>query len=308
MCIRDRSYIYILMLCIYLATKPSKRQSMFFIGQYLVCGALQMIYGSRSDFILGLMFIVVYFVMRDRLNDDTAEAIREVWYGKKEMVFTIVAIPLLIVLLVFIGYYRRNNSFHFTGLIDTLFEFFESQGTTIDVIGYTKIYEDTFTQPKFLYLFDRTYEFLTTNPIGSILTGRQAYASNTIERAKYGTSLGMTLYYQINSISYLAGYGCGSSYIAEAWLGYGYFGLFIINFALSRIISRLNEYKFNKFIPSVVCLIFLQSLFFIPRNNFDYFVDDMASMTNIFAIIILWMLYKLFQNRQGISEGGVINK
>lgn len=290
------SYIYVMVFCVYLATLPDKRRCMPIIIQYLIVNALRMFYGSRMDFAVGLMFLLIYFVIRDRLNKNE-ESNREIWFGRPEKLFTVISIPVLIVILVFVGYYRRSTSFEFTGFFDTLADFFESQGTSINVIGYTDVYKDGFTQPKFLYLVDRTYEFFTANPISSLITGRHAYLSNTVERAQYGTSLGMTLYYHINQVSYLAGYGCGSSYIAEAWLGYGYVGLFFINFLLARIMKRLNEYSFHKFIPSVIALIYLQSLFFMPRGGFDSFVDDIASMTNIIAIFVLWILYKMVNGR-----------
>lgn len=292
------SYVYVMMLCIYLATMPDKKRCLPILVQYLVVSALRMLYGSRVNFVIGLMFILVYFMIRDRLNDEAG--VRETrWLGRAEKIFTLVSIPVLLILLVFVGYYRTHNAFQFSGLFDTLGEFFESQGTSINVISYTNIYKERFTQPKFLYLFDRTYEFLTTNPIGSLITGRHAYAANTLERAKYGTSLGMTLYYNINSVSYFAGNGCGSSYVAEAWLGYGYVGLYIVNFILARVMKRLNEFRFNRFVPSVFALLYIQTLFILPRDSFDAFVDDFASMTHIFAALVLWVTYKLILQRMG---------
>ena len=290
------SYVYVMMFCIYLASLPERKKCIPIIIQYLVVSALRMFYGSRVDFVIGLMFIFVYFMIRDRLNEEQSSGETK-WVGRSLAIFAIVSIPVLVVLMVFVDGYRSHQNFEFSSFFETLGDFFESQGTSINVIGYTDIYKEQCTQPKFLYLFDRTYEFLTANPISSIITGRHAYRANTVERAQYGTSLGMTLYYHINQVSYLAGNGCGSSYVAEGWLGYGYFGLFIINVILSRIISRLNEFEFKRFVPSVIWLIFLQSLFFMPRNNFDAFVDDIASITNVFAIFALWVLYKFVQQR-----------
>lgn len=297
------SYVYILMFCIYLATMPAKRRCVLILFQYVLCSALKMFYGSRGDFILGLMFILVYFAIRDRLNIKY-ELGETKWVGRSEKTFAIVSIPVLIVLVVFVGYYRTHRFFEFSGLLDTFLDFFESQGTSVNVIGYTDIYKNQFTQPKFLYLFDRTYEFLTTNPIASFITGRHSYAANTVERAKYGTSLGMTLYYNINSYSYLAGNGSGTSYVAEAWLGYGYLGLFIVNIFLSRVMIWLNNYSYSRLIPSTIALVYLQSLFFMPRGGFDAFVGDMVSVTHIFAVFVLWVLYKAIKNRYGNRYAG----
>lgn len=292
------SYVYVMLFCIYLATLPEKRKCMPIIGQYVFVNALRMFYGSRADFVVGLMFIFVYFTIRDRLNKSNNEVNETVWIGRGEKLFTLISIPLLIILIVFVGNYRRHVGFEFNSFFNTLGDFFESQGTSINVIGYTNVYKDQFTQPKFLYLFDRTYEFLTTNPIAQIVTHRHSYSANTIERARYGTSLGMTLYYNINQASYLAGNGSGTSYVAEAWLGYGYVGLFIANFFLQRIMNYLNKHRFDSFIPSVVVLIYLQSLFFMPRGGFDSFVDDFASITHIFTIFLLWMTYKLIEQKK----------
>lgn len=291
------SYIYVMMFCIYLASLPEKRRCMPIILQYLIVSALRMFYGSRVSFVVGLMFILIYFTIRDRLIE-WAGSEEKKWFSRTELTFTVVSIPLLIILMVFVGNYRTHQGFEFTSFLDTLGDFFEAQGTSINVIGYTDIYKDKFTQPKYLYLFDRTYEFLTTNPIGSIISGRHAYMANSIERAQYGTSLDMTLYYHINQVSYLAGNGCGSSYVAEAWLGYGYTGLFLINVGLARIMARLNEYRFRSFFSSVFILIFIQSLFFMPRSKFDTFVDDFASITHIFAIILLWVAYWVIKRKR----------
>ena len=281
------SSVYVLMLCIYLATMPTKKATMIVFLQYLVCSALKMVYGSRSDFVLGLMFIVVYF-------KDSNESL---WFGKKELLFTIISIPLLVVLVVFVGYYRVHTTFEFSGLYDTFLDFFESQGGSIDIIGYTKIYEDKLNQP-LLYMFDKSYEFIVTNPVSRIFTGQTAHAANTVERAIYGTSLGQSLYYHMNRASYLAGFGGGSSYVAEIWIGYGYIGLFVWNFILARVILKIKTYKFNRLIPSVVILVFIQSLFFMPRAGFDGFVGEFLSATHLFMVFAMWLIYKIIKSKR----------
>lgn len=288
------SYVYVLMLCIYLATLPEKRKCLPILLQYFAIGALRMLYGARSDFVISLMFLFVYFLIRDRLNEE--RGIEEPkWLGKRLVILALISVPLVVVLMVFVGSYRSHKEFQFVSFLSTLGDFLEAQGASFNVIGYTNIYRDQFPQPKGLYLFDRTYEFLTANSISSLFTGRHAYAVNTVERAEYGTSLGMTLYYRINPASYLAGYGCGSSYVAEAWLGYGYLGLFLINVFLARIMARLNEFRFDRLVPSTLWLIYLQSLFMMPRSTFDNFVKDFASFTHIFVILLLWGAYTLIR-------------
>ncbi len=299
------SYVYIMVFCIYLATLPEKKKCMLIIIQYILISALRLLYGSRFEFLVGLMFIMIYFLMRDKLNVGCKETAKK-WFGKKELFFTIVSIPLLIILVVFIQYYRTQNRFEFKGMFETLGEFFESQGTSINIIGYTDVYKDGFTQPKFLYLFDRTYTILTTNPISRVFTGRRSYQVNTVERALYGTSLAMSLYYQVNPASYLAGRGAGSSYVAEAWLGYGYVGLFLVNLILARIMKTLNDYKFKKFIPTVISLIYIQSLFIMPRSGFDAFIDDFVSITHFFAIFLIWVFYKIINDRNRKWRGNCV--
>lgn len=301
------SHVYTLMLCIYLATLPKKRRCMPILLQYLAVSALKMFYGSRMDFTVGLMFLLVYFVMRDQMNKDLktdpSEKPPTKWFGKGELIFTLVSIPLLIVLLVFVGNYRTHTSFSFSGFGDSFKEFFEKQGTSIDFIGYTKIHKAQITQPHFLFLFDRTYEFLTTNPLASFLTGRHSYAANTEARALYGSSLGMTLYYYVNRTSYLLGNGGGSSYVAEAWIGYGYVGVFFVNVLLAKIMSWLSRFRFRRLAPSVFVLLYLQSLFFMPRGGFDTFVGDFASMTHLIAVFLLWIAYRAAADKKRSLAG-----
>lgn len=285
------SYEYTLLFCIYLATMPRKKEALGFIFEYLAISAIKMVYGSRCDFILGLMFVLVYFIMRDRINiryqlEDTE------WLGRKEITITLVSIPILIILLTLIGTYRVGGSFQFTTFSDVLLDFFESQGTTINVLGYAYEYADKLPQPNFLYLFDDTYTFLVANPISSLFTGKHVYLVNTVERALKGTSLDQTLYYLINSESYLRGNGCGSSYVAETYLAFGYAGSFLFNIVLANVLNKINGYGYNSLWKNVLLLIFVLSIFFIPRAGFDDFVGEFASATHILVIMGVWMLYK----------------
>lgn len=292
------SYIYVLMLCIYLATMPKKKGAILIFIQYLAISATKMLFGSRSDFILGLMFMAVYFMMRDHLNERTfGTDIREKWFGKKEIAVCIAAIPLLVILMVFVEYYRTQSNFEFMGIYETMLEFLESQGVSIDIIGYTYNNVDKLEQPHFLYLFDNTWTFIKTNPISSALFGTKAYGVNTIERAVYGTSLDQSLYYIINPTSYLSGRGGGSSYVAEAYLGYGYIGVFVLNVGLAMVLEKIYEFKYRGFTGLVISLLFIQQLFFTPRAGFDDFIGDFVSVTHIFVIVIIWIIYTQFNKR-----------
>lgn len=287
------SNIYILMMAIYLATFPSKKGCMKIFFQYLIINALKMIYGSRSDFMLGIMFLLLYFIIRERLENE-----EEDWIGKKEIGITLISIPLLIVLIVFVGSYRIGGKFQFTSFTRTLFDFFESQGTSIDVLGYAYEKADMLPKNHFLYLIDNTYTFFATNPISSFLFGTHNYPVNTVERALYGTSLDQTLYYIINPVSYLNGFGCGSSYVAETYLAFGYVGTFIFNIVFSYVLNKINDYSYQSFLKNVLLFVFLQSLFFIPRSGFDDFVGDFATVTHIFIMIGIWCMYNILINRK----------
>lgn len=295
------SYIYNFVFAIYLATFPEKKKAMPYFFMYIGICATKMMFGSRCDFMLALMFVYVYFHIRDRM-DQSCEKLNDQWFGMKERLFTILSIPALIVLLVFVSAYREHSAFEFTGIMETFVEFFEAQGTSFDVIGYA--YENAYklTQPHQLYLFDNTYTFLTTNPVSRLFTGMRFYNVNTVERAIYGTSLDQSLYYIINPASYLAGRGCGSSYIAEVYLGYGYVGVFIFNILLGGVLVKLTRYKFNEMWKNTIVLLFTLSLFFIPRAGFDDFVGEFLSVTHIFTALIIYVVYKLFCERRLASR------
>ena len=294
------SYEYTLLFCIYLATMPKKKEATAYIFQYLAISAIKMVYGSRCDFILGLMFVLVYFIIRDRINE-RYQLTDVKWVGKKEITITLVSIPVLVILLTFIGTYRVGGSFHFTTFSDVLLDFFEAQGTSINVLGYAYENADKLTQPHFLYLFDDTYTFLVANPISSIFTGKHVYLVNTVERALNGTSLDQSLYYIINRESYLNGNGCGSSYVAETYLAFGYVGSFLFNVVLANVLNKINGYGYSSLWKNVLLLIFVLSVFFIPRSGFDDFVGEFASVTHILVMAAVWFLYR---NQLGkISNG-----
>lgn len=289
------SYLYIFSFCIFLATKPSKKECMPLFLMYIVLAATKLFYGSRGDFILGLMFAFVYFCIRDRIRAEDEEK----WVTRRIISLALISIPFLILLVVFVGVYRRGGSFSFVSFGNILHEFFDSQGISINVLGHVYEHKDDFPQPGFLYMFDSLYTFITTNPVSRLLFGTHRYGLNTVERAIYGTSLEQTISYIVAPTTYLNGSGMGTSYVAEVYLAGGYIGLFAFNLIFSIVLDKIRRYNYSKLVPSTLCLIFIESMFIIPRNSVDSFVGEFLSVLHLGAIVAMYVMYYLVKRNHG---------
>lgn len=294
------SFMYNFLFCAYLATMPTKKKTTPVILLYLVVAAVKLAYGSRSDFIIGLLFIAMYYVVRDRIAKNAVDLVlKEKWISTKERIAMIAAIPAMMVLAVFIQAYRTGNTFDPASLLDIFLDFFSTQGVSIHIIGYGEQYIDELPQPNFIYLFGNTVSFLKTNPLSRLLFSTTTYAVNTRERAMFGSSFAQAISYLVNETSYLSGYGAGSSYVAEAYVGYGLVGVFIVNAVLARIIHWINSYQYQSYWGSVIVLLYIQSLFFMPRAGFDDFVGEFTSLSHLIVIFAIVFIYQTLRKRRG---------
>src|SRR5690606_3586624 len=108
-------------------------------------------------------------------------------------------------------------------IIDSIFEFFYAQGVSANVIGYTMVLDESIPDGK-LYSIGPILQFIS-NYYGYFIQGIPMPSGQTVELALNGYLFSHTISYLIMPTLYLAGIGYGSSYIAELYADFGYFGI-----------------------------------------------------------------------------------
>lgn len=285
------SNIYLLCLCVYLATLPQKKKCMVPLLCYILVGIFSMFYGIRGDFVLNILFVIIYLVIRNKVEPGNKS-----WFTKREIIFCILALPLMIMLLYTIGITRLGKNVEYLGFCNTVKDFFDQQGISINIIGYVKKYHNSFPTGHF-YMFGGILDFLKHNALSTWILNIPNYAEHTIGRALYGDSLGQTLTYIVYPDNYISGIGMGSSYIAEAYHDFGYIGVALINLFYGILMGEIIINKKRNVWLLAIKLLMIEGLLYAPRSAADGFITQIISIPNFFGIIIIWFTCKLLSNQ-----------
>ena len=269
----------------YLATMPSKRKSVLPIFLFILEGFLMALAGRRSNFVLNILIIFIYFCIRSLPKEKGNK-----WLGKFELGLGLSSIPLLMGLMTIIGYLRAgvNRSL---GFINSVLDFFYSQGVSANVIGYAKIYESKI--PDNIYTFGPIFEFIHSR-ITRPLRGMPGFVGQTRERALNGFLFSHAISYIIMPDLYLKGHGYGSSFVAELFYDFSYIGVFAGSIVYGAIIYIFYYTICNSnYIFVIFSMLMTKSILFAPRAAFLSIIVDAFTPRNIIAVIIIILMAKL---------------
>lgn len=273
-------------LSVYLACMPSKKQFRIPCFLYIIYLVVSLGSGQRSTFMLGVLFLVVYFLFRNGTNPD------EMWVKKSYVVIGILAVPLLAALFSWYSVWRTGEVTSGMTLLSGIKDFMYDQGVSINIIKRSFMYQD-------LIPSNQTYilEFLHSGILARIL-GIAVYHGNTIEHALYGGSFTHSLGYVMLGTSYLAGKGTGSSYIAELYQDFSYFGIILGNLVYAFIIARINQFrgKQNVFLVSVRFYIITQILW-APRGSCTGFISNLLAPSTIICFLCIFVIANILKFR-----------
>lgn len=269
---------------VYLATMPSKNESMKYIILYTLYLMLTLLTGRRYEFVGGLLIIFVYFTARDRLNID-----EKPWFGRREVFIVIISLVSIVVLSTIVGRTRIGAQEEFSDS-NLFINFFYQQGISINVLKRTIQYHDYLNEGR-IYMFGSTMTLLRR------LLGLETYYGNTIENAQSGYSLAHSLSYVVLGNQYLNGRGMGSSYVAEAFYSLGYFGIAFANFFYGCVLNKFSLFKTRSIWKNALILIMLHSIFLAPRSSFDEFIADILRFNTWSTLLIVVLITKVLYSK-----------
>ena len=274
---------------IFLATYPRKKEARLPMVLYIIYSIVSLFFGQRNIFVLNVCLIIIYIIMRE-LDEGKGN-----WFGKKEKIVLLSSLPFIPIVMIVIVYLRTKqnidiNIFNLFGIIQ---EFFTQQGGSVNIIGYTKMYENSFPLHKF-YLFGPIYDLLSHTSFIQAIFNLPVYTQQTIETAVHGYSFGQTLTYLVNSQIYFNGGGLGSSYIAEAWKDFGVLGVIVINFIYGLILSKISSLFGKNILPTTIGLFFLRGILYAPRDAALNFIASTFRLDNVFIFCLICFLSKIY--------------
>ncbi|EHS2295547.1 O-antigen polysaccharide polymerase Wzy family protein, partial [Enterococcus faecalis] len=250
--------------CIFLACMPKKIYGYIALSLSIIGSIPLLLMGQRGPFMLKVLFALIYFIIRDYLEDEKK------WIGRIEKVLIIVSAPSVIILMGAYNYIRAQTNLETKGFVSLIVDFFYKQGTTFDTLGfgYNMLPKLPFVEIK-NYTFGGFIDFFKYSIIGKIFfNGTTIPTNNSPEQGMMTNSMAHNLAYVYRKNEYLNGNGNGSSYLLELFADYNYLGVIIGSILLGIILVYLVFLmkRNNAFLSSLI-LISISNIFFVPRSE-----------------------------------------
>lgn len=276
----------------FLATRPTKRETIIPILTFLAIGVISLGTWQRAEFVLSTIFVILYLIHRQH-TDVTGER----WISRRMVLGGALLLIPIVALLQFLGEIRGRTSASTSYPLFGLLDFLYSQGVTVNVIGYSLALEDRIPENKF-YSLGPAIEFIKWN-VGSIFTGAGYPTGQSVERAADGHQFSHLISYLVMPEMYLQGSGYGSSFVAELWIDAGLPGLIAGSFALGAALMLLPRLLLSRSVVlNTLALMVLCEIMFTPRANFiGYLVSPLGTSSLIGAALL--SLAVLLTTRRG---------
>ena len=280
-------------MCIYLATKPSKRNSTIVLGLFVTANVINLLIGTRNPFVLSLIFSFIYYFMRNQTE-------KGVWIGVKEKVVLYIGTPIMMLVMGFLNYARDGEGIGNMSLSEVLIDFIYKQGTSFGVLARGYLYGSNLPIREFRnYTFSPIIEYITRGNLGILFGGTPfVSANNSIELALESDRYAHNISYIVLGQDYLAGHGIGGSYVMEMYTDYGMIGLFLLSIimGISFIFMMKSSYKPGILLFSITLLI-LNNLFFMPRGSFTESFYNLVTLQFWGIVIVIFFLAGLIKRR-----------
>lgn len=276
---------------VFLATMPTKKEAKWPIILYLAQALLALGAGKRSSLIIPLLTIIIYFIIRNKINPDE----KKPWFGKKELVTCIILVPIIISFMYIYNIIRLESDYNNLSLIQSLYGFFEETGFSVNVINYGKLYEANI--PNKIYSFGTVIDYLRENVITQLFLDLPVYKGQTVEKALNSHNFSQIITYIPAPNWYLNGHGYGSSYIAESYHDFGYFGIVLFSLVYSFVMTKLYDYRNKRIIYVSLSLIIIKPILMAPRFAADAFLAELINFHTWIVIFVIFVFAKIIRKK-----------
>lgn len=279
------SMFFVPSFAVFLATMPTRKQlrlPMMVYGVYLLATLLT---GRRNIFVCEALTILIYFVLRDSLSEKEKRI-----FKKRSVVGGGILAVVAMYLLQRLAEIRAYGLLSQRNFLDTVINFFYSQGASFRVVIQTVNVWDQFDHSMtWSYLFYPFELFVHNNLITRTLFGptpiievqTRAFAETTHNYAH-------ALTYLVDPIRYLAGGGFGTSFVAEAYVAFGFLGVVLISAGVGLILRFFASMLTRSWVVIASGLMAIRNFVYIPRSFALLWVTDVFNLTYLCFYIAIY--------------------
>lgn len=231
------------------------------------------------------------FVNADSFRaDDFADGQPEKpWLGTLEKGALLLAVPLGLILLGAMNYLREGQGME-GGMNPAaiIADLFYKQGVSFKwlALGFGAmpfLPHNGFTN----YTFGSFIDYFCNGSIAQKFFGAVSLgSSNSLLKAQMGNNFSHHLSYILLGDEYLAGHGCGSSYLLEVFADYGYLGIVVFSLILGLFLVCAPRLAGKNAVLFSIILLCMTNLFLIPRAEATGFLQFVLTMQFWAAFVI----------------------
>ena len=275
---------------LYLAGFPSKKDCMLPLAIYLAHGCLAVLTGRRISLGVAVLVLMFYVLLRHCRSKE------EKWINRKIVTAVAIGCPVVILVLYVQRYLRYGQDVEGGGLLDMAFRFFTQQGGSSAILKLQKEVEGDPLGCTSLYY---TLHYLR----GNIITRHffdfpmEQYVGRTVERALNTNCLADYIMYKVDANDFFAGYGLGTSYIAELNHDLGFAGIALGSALYGFLLNWLYAPKHFTYWKFALGLMMLEEFVILPRYGADVILRPFYNFTRSVALIGLFVLVILGKER-----------
>jgi oligosaccharide repeat unit polymerase len=278
------SSLYTPLFMLYLATFPTKKEARWTILLYLLIAIISLTTGSRTAFMLALVFLLFYYCLRNVVNPE------EPWLTRKSVIVMLCAIPLLLAGMFMMDFVRADKEMENAGVVDLFINFFYQQGVSAQVIGLTYNMQDLLGDR--IFSFGQIIDNFNKNFVFQLMGTAVEYRPQTEDLALHGHMLGSAITYYSHYTGYLGGLGYGTSYVAEVWYDFGYVGLLLWNMMYGVIFALFPLLLQKGLWFCAFGLNIIPDILYAPRGHAAAFLNIFLSIIIILAYVVIHILAK----------------
>lgn len=280
---------HLIALAMFLATKPTRKEAKIPLILFVVASAMTLLYGVRNVILLNLVFLIIYFVLR---NSD-----EEVWFTKKTGIVIAIALPFVMIFMQAFVTIRNSIAFNVFDVkevfsLKLVRDFFEAQSISTKILPNAMVHYSQLGGQPVPYTFGTLYTYLRQNMIVRFFTGAAVYNANSVESAMSGGSLGARLAYYMYRETFLTGTGMGGSYVADLFVDFSYIGVSIGTIIACMIGNKMSKIAMGGRSPYALSFVLVAVRWFVymPRDSYFSWAMQAFSFMNIIFVLMVMLL------------------
>ena len=272
--------------CLFFATMPSRKECITPMFLYGIVAILNLFTGVRGNFVLPAMFIVIYLYLRNTVHNGG-----EKWLTGRLLALGFMFVPVLFILMYFIMRIRSGNDMESGTYTNLALGSIYQLGSSVQVIHDTILYQSSLQQQNF-YSLGPIIDFIVHNPFTDWIFNVPRYDYMSEGMALHGRSFGASITYYAQNSRFLNNGAMGTSFVAESWIDFGYWGIMFYGCLYGLILGNVVRFCKQNFWLAFIALYAMMQIIYAPRGITTAFLSRFIEVKSWPFLLLIYFVYR----------------